>query len=67
MSATSKPTAYKPWGSEEWKAEANRLRSINTNLVAAAHRALAALAAYSASNCEAAKELRAAIAKAEGR
>lgn len=36
-------------------------------LLAAAHRGIAALAANGAPNCEAAKELRAAIAKAEGR
>lgn len=37
------------------------------DLLAAAHRAIAALAANGAPNCEAVKELRAAILKAEGR
>lgn len=56
----------------EAEARANAVfivRACNTHfdLVIAAHRAIAALAANGAPNCEAAKELRAAIAKAEGR
>jgi hypothetical protein len=49
----------------ERSSQVDALREINGVLLVAAKRAVMALAANGAPNCEAAKELRAAIAKAE--